>query len=186
MLFLGRLLTLERAHQAIGEFLRVGSGLVDLFRIFVEGFEPAVDVRRPSAPVVADTDLLAGQWTFPRGVLRGRTPRCRSSRPHVSGCRGSSDPGGRWRGRVRVRRFGRNCSRSGNVTFPACQWQPKTAHLWQPKTAHFWGGTPPNRANARSSPSVSTDRLPAGEAQPQQPRSGSAPPPGRAGGPRAA
>ena len=61
MLFLGRLLTLaDRAHQAIGEFLRVGSGLVDLFRIFVEGFEPAVDVRRPSAPVVADTDLLAG------------------------------------------------------------------------------------------------------------------------------
>ena len=57
---LGRLFPfLDRTYQVVGDFLRVGCGLVHLLRIFFEGFEPSLDVRRASASVMADADTLA-------------------------------------------------------------------------------------------------------------------------------
>ena len=51
----------DLAQQGVRHVLRLGGGLVDFLRVVFQRREPALHVRRATAPVVADADPHAGQ-----------------------------------------------------------------------------------------------------------------------------
>ena len=51
----------DLAQQGVRHVLRLGGGLVDFLRVVFQRREPALHVRRATAPVVADADPRAGQ-----------------------------------------------------------------------------------------------------------------------------
>ena len=46
----------DGTHEVIGDFLCVGCRLVHLLRVLFQRLQPALDIRRASAAVVADAD----------------------------------------------------------------------------------------------------------------------------------
>ena len=51
----------DLAQQVVRHVLRLGGGLVDFLRVVFQCREPALHVRRATAPVVADADPHASQ-----------------------------------------------------------------------------------------------------------------------------